>query len=174
MNEIKRFSDIVKIKVPTYKVNISVRHLRKSLQDLAGNGTLQMNPPFQRGYKWNDQQKEKYLEYFFKNGPSARDIYFNQAEFGKGIGDLQVIDGKQRLSSFFDFFDGKIKIFEKYFNEFEDQINIADTLIVNVFEFKDERDVIKWYLDTNTGGTYHTDEDLKIAIDYLNTLNDRP
>lgn len=164
-----KFRDIEEFPAPIYFVNVPVKNLRKSLEELSGSGYLDLDPPYQRSYVWTEEQKIKYLQYFFRGGSSGKHIYLNQVKWNEGEGPLSVIDGKQRLSAFFDFFDNKIPIFGHYFSEFEDVVDPMKSLIVHVNDLS-EVEAVKWYLQMNTGGTYHTEEDIKLAKDYYENL----
>jgi len=65
---------------------------------------LQLNPDFQRGHVWIENQQIKYIEYILRGGKTARVIYLNN--------------------------------------------------------LKTRKEVLQWYLEFNSYGTIHTEEEI--------------
>lgn len=171
-----KFSDIKKFPFSSYTVNVSWNYIRAWIETHNTNPDfirIEMDPFFQRGYVWTVPQKTSYLEYQLKGGFSGRDIFWNcptWMNFSDSNNVLQLVDGKQRLNSVLEFLDNKIKVFGCFFSEFEDKIGLTDpNFIVHINNLKTERDVVEWYIGINTGGSIHTEDDLKPAMNYLNS-----
>lgn len=100
-----RFSDIPQFtRSGTYEVDIPLLHLRRVISNYKEDYGLQMNPDFQRGNVWTEEQQIKYLEFYFKGGKTARVIYFNCPVFGRetercDIPNMVLVDGLQRLTA---------------------------------------------------------------------------
>lgn len=172
------FKDIPKFPTANKRTNIIFPDLKRWFEE----HNVNMDPPYQRGYVWTQEQKERYIEFIFRGGESGKDIYINapswiddckdeDQEWANGI---ELVDGKQRVTAIIEFVDNKVKLFGKYLNEYRhwegDKPAILgfryDVLIhINTLQTKEE--VVKWYLDLNSGGTIHTDNDLAIAKEYL-------
>jgi len=71
-----------------------------------------------------------------------------------------------------DFMDNKIPVFGgTYLNDFEDKFPFAKyDFIFHVNNLISQKEIVEWYLGFNTGGSIHTEDDLKPAYEYLKTL----
>lgn len=170
-----KFSEIKKFPFANYSINVSWQFLPSWLKSQAEFFNVQLDPPFQRGYKWNMDQKITFIEYQLKGGFSGKDIFWNSPNWNGHIiknDVLQLVDGKQRISTVLDFLDNKIKVFNGYsINDFEDKLPyIEPDFKFHVNNLKSQMDVVDWYLGLNTGGSIHTEEDLKPAYNYYKTL----
>lgn len=166
-----KFQDIEQFPFASYTVNQSWRYL----QDWIDNNNkdimkCDMNPFFQRGYVWTKEQKTAYIEYQLKGGFSGKDIFWNCPTWMNIRNDeniITLVDGKQRLSAVLGFLNDKVKAFGLKYSEFEGKIPIDIDLIFHINNLKTTKEVVKWYVGFNTGGSIHTEEDLKPALDYL-------
>ena len=169
-----KFKDIKRISRAGYMVDVSWAYLRswiKENQDVTEIG-CDMDPPYQRGYVWTDEQKTAYLEYIVKDGTSGKDIFWNCPGWMNSFrGPLELVDGKQRIYSVLDFLNGKIKVFGHFYNEYEDTFDwLVCRFHFHVHDLNNKIDVVQWYLDMNTGGSIHTEEDLEPARRMLEEL----
>ena len=72
------------------------------------------------------------------------------------------VDGLQRITVARRFIHNKIKVFDSYYEEFEDRIRVLQqTIFVNVNDLKTEKEVLQWYIDMNSGGTPHTSDEIE-------------
>ena len=167
-----KFSDIKQFPFANYHVNVSWRYLKDWIKN-HGEVNIDFNPPYQRGYVWSEEQKIAYVEYQLKGGVSGKDIYFNHPywmDFSLE-GELQIVDGKQRIQAVLDFLNNKIKAFGYYYNEFEDNISsLSPDFVIYINNLKSQKEVVEWYIGMNTGGSIHTEKDLEPAYEYLKTL----
>lgn len=69
--------------------------------------TIVLDPDFQREFVWSPKQKSELIESVLMGIPLPL-IYLVEREDGK----LAVVDGRQRLTTFFDFLDGKFRLSE--------------------------------------------------------------
>lgn len=125
---------------------------------------LQMNPDFQRGHVWNEEQQIAYVEFLLKGGKSGRDFYFN---WNKETDDYVCVDGLQRTTALERFVNGEIKVFNQYFEEFgftgrEAGVNALPEYRLNIYtnNLNSEKEILEWYVDMNSGGTPHSDEEI--------------
>jgi len=129
---------------------------------------LQLNPDFQRGHVWAEDQQISYIEFLLKGGKSARIIYFNHPNWmGNWQGDFVCVDGLQRLTAVMRFFNNEIKVFDTYYKDFEDKLHSDIDLIFNVNNLKTKKEVLQWYLEMNSGGTIHTEEEISRVKELL-------
>ena len=81
------------------------------------------------------------------------------------------VDGLQRITVAQRFIHNEIKVFDSYYEEFQDSIRLLDAcMFLNVNDLKFEKEVLQWYIDMNAGGTPHTAEEIfrvKKLIDKL-------
>lgn len=159
------FKDIPQFTYGSYEVDIHIRHLEKMLKSYEEDYNLELNPDFQRGNVWTEDQQIKFVEFFLRGGKSARVIYFNIGEwsFNKNtdIPQMVCVDGLQRLTAILRFIHGEIPVFGHYIGEYEDNIPLDHTLKFNINNLAYKKDVLKWYLEMNSGGTVHSDAELK-------------
>jgi uncharacterized protein with ParB-like and HNH nuclease domain len=127
---------------------------------------LQLNPKFQRGHVWTEQQQIAFLEYFFRGGKSGLVCYFNKPDWNIHVPDeayneYVCVDGLQRITACLRFVNNEIPIFGCYYKDFEDKPRMKHTLRLNVNNLKTEKEVLQWYIDMNVGGTPHTLEEIE-------------
>lgn len=168
--KITRFKDIPKFTSDgSYQVNYPLTSLVKYIEEEVSEIGLQLNPEFQRGHVWTEEQQIAWLEYHLRGGKSGNTIYLNnpfwntirkpkQGEYS----DYVCVDGLQRITAAKRFIHNEIKVFGSYFDEYEDKLRLVNgnTLILNVNDLKSEKEVLRWYVDMNAGGTPHTDEEI--------------
>lgn len=154
-----KLEDIKQMSQAKYQVNVSWDYLEKWLKDVEAN----MNPDFQRGYVWNQKQKEQYVEWVLRGGKSGRDIYFNQKGWMSSFeGDMVIVDGKQRVDAVLGFLHNEVRAYGYYRKEYTDKLRLVGCdFLVHVADLKTKKEVLQWYIDMNTGGTQHTDEEIE-------------
>ena len=77
----------------------------KSLHGKHKNGRLNIQPDFQRHFIWDEKKSSRLMESALLGIPLPV-VYLSQDNDGK----VSVIDGQQRLTSFFNFIDGRFKL----------------------------------------------------------------
>lgn len=169
-----KFSDIKQFPQSNYMVHQPWRTLLKWKEDMIETYNMDLNPDFQRGYIWGESQKRSYLEYILRGGVSGRSLYFNHPSWMKEFNEndrLEIVDGKQRLTTVIEFLENKVKAFDHYYNEFEDQPHlIGANFEVHVASLQNRKELIEWYINFNTGGSIHTEDDLRSAYEALEKL----
>lgn len=78
-----------------------------------------------------------------------------------------IVDGLQRLTAIRAFINDEIKVFGSRYSEFEDSIRQTNTMRLNVNDLRTRAEVLQWYLDFNSGGTVHSDEELAFVAGLL-------
>ena len=61
----------------SYQVNMSLEFLVKQIDTWIREEGLQLNPDFQRGHVWSEDQQVKFIEYVLRGGKSGKILYFN-------------------------------------------------------------------------------------------------
>lgn len=156
-----KFSDIPKFtQRPAYHVNVELggleRHLNRDITELG----LQLNPDFQRGHVWTQEQQIAYVEYLLRGGQSGREFYFNRiggmSNLKNPKADFVCVDGLQRLTALLRFLHNEIPVFGHYLSEYE-KVRMADVVLsFNINDLKTKKEVLTWYCEMNSGGTPHT------------------
>jgi hypothetical protein len=132
---------------------------------------LDLNPDFQRGHIWDEQQQIAYLEFLLRGGKTARVIYLNnpnwQTKESDSYTDFVCVDGLQRATSIIRFVNNEIKVFGHYYDEYEDTPRINQGVKVNINQLPTRKEVLQCYLEFNSGGTVHTEEELNRVRELL-------
>lgn len=164
----------------SYQICVHLNYLERTLQGFEEDYGLELNPDFQRGHVWTEKQQIAWLEFFFKGGKTSRVIYFNSPEFRKCSSEdrdlpptILCVDGLQRLTALRRFINNEIPIFGCYLDDFEDKtVEMRKEYIeFNVNSLQTRREVLQWYLDMNTGGTVHSDEEIRRVKALLHAEN---
>jgi hypothetical protein len=156
-----------------YQTHIQLAYLEDKLNHWINERTcsLDINPDFQRAHVWTEDQQRAFVEYLIRGGRSGLDIYFNCAGWMHNyIGPFVLVDGKQRLEACRRFLSGELKIFDGHtINDFENTNFLRSIdLIFHVNDLDSMEKVLIWYLEMNSGGTPHTEEELNKVRKMLN------
>lgn len=165
------FKDIPQfVEAGNYEINMPFGHIEERIAEWQDEHDLQLDPDFQRGHVWTEEQQIAWLEYFFQGGKSGCVLYFNTSWWGDfnkrkyEYKDFVLVDGLQRMTSILRFVRNEIGIFggNKY-GDFEGKIIMArasNNLRLNINNLKTKADVLRWYIQMNDGGTPHTSEEI--------------
>lgn len=145
-----------------YTVDIPLDMLKDNIDRYIEGYGLDMDPDFQRGYVWTEEQKEKYVEFILREGKTANVLYFNHPYWMSICekGHMILLDGKQRLSSLLGFVNNEVKAFGVYYKDFEGKFPMRIGIKINVNNMKSRADILQWYIDFNSGGTVHPKEEI--------------
>ena len=138
-----------------------IKHIDNEIQEFG----LQLNPDFQRGHVWTEEQQIAFVEYFLRGGKSGTVVYFNNPSWNNkattDYNDYVCVDGLQRITAIRRFIDNEIRVFGSYFNEFTDKLRTQLFVMrINVNDLQTKKEVLQWYVDMNTGGTPHSEEEI--------------
>ncbi len=165
-----KFKDIPQfIETGSWECHYDLDRLVKTIEDWS-NGIdtdvkLEINPDFQRGYVWEEYQQIAFIESILKGGAkNARVIYLNNPNWIKYhdrlYRDFVCVDGLQRYTAIKRFINNEIKVFGCYYNEFEDRLRMKHDMKININDLPTRKDVLQWYIEHNSGGTVHTEEEI--------------
>lgn len=157
------FADIPRfIQCAGYAVDISWSELPRYYARTVTEYHLNVSPDFQRGYVWTPEQKVRYVEFILQGGATGHDIYTNCPDWDAGgRTDYVLVDGKQRLDAVLGFLNNEFPVFGGNFRrDYTDWIrhHARFKWHVNTLATRDE--VLQWYIDLNSGGTVHSDEEI--------------
>lgn len=130
------------------------------------DGTLIIQPEYQRHYIYNDGKKDvAVIDSLLKEYPLGL-IYFNKTKDGQ----LEVLDGQQRITSFGRFVTGKLAIKyndrEEYFSglpEEKQNLILESKLVIFVCEGEEE-EIKEWFETINIQGVPLNKQELRNAI----------
>lgn len=166
-----RFSDIKRFTpFGPYSVHVGLAYLDFFLKDLDGLYGLDLEPDFQRGHVWDDERRIRYMEFFLRGGRSGRDILFNCRGWNRESPGAKVVlvDGLQRLTAARMFMRNELPVFGQFRKDFgDDPDHIRHRFSVHINDLPTQADVLVWYLELNSGGVVHTEEELQKVLDLL-------
>ena len=133
---------------------------------------LVLNPDFQRGHVWTEEQQTAYIEYLLMGGLSGRTVYLNAKDIGSPslkAQDYVCVDGLQRITAIQRFYRDEIPAFGHRYSQFEGKLNsIKLTIRVVLNDLQTREEVLQWYLELNTTGVPHSKEELDRVKALLN------
>ena len=80
-------------------------------KDLYKRGLLNLNPPYQRRSVWSQSFKDYFIDTLLLQYP-APTIFLYEEISNDGVTKYNVVDGKQRLTTIFEFFENKFPVSE--------------------------------------------------------------
>ena len=80
--------------------------------DLHNRKLLELDPPYQRRSVWNQDYKDFFIDTVL-NGYPAPAIFIYQEITSEGVSQVSIVDGKQRLSTLFEFAKNEFPVYEK-------------------------------------------------------------
>lgn len=150
-------------------------------------GGLDLNPDFQRGHVWTQEQQLRYIEAAFRGllPPSAKSVQFNCANWNARKdhktdlpGGLQCMDGLQRITAVDAWLAGEFKPFGLSIEDLDDTpwmiskgMNLKFRFHVSIFDYVTRAEVLQHYLDFNAGGTPHSAEEIARVRQMLSEAN---
>lgn len=98
--------------------------------DLYKRALLDLDPPYQRRSVWNQEYKDYFIDTILLDYPAPAIFIYEEID-PNGVAIYKVVDGKQRLTTIFEFIDNKYPIYDKatltqnagkYFNQLEQEV----------------------------------------------------
>jgi hypothetical protein len=129
------------------------------------NGKLNIRPPYQREFIYNDVRKKAVVYSIRRDFPLNVMYWIQNAE-----GMYEILDGQQRTVSLCQFYDGAYPIVvkgkEMYFNELPDadKKQFLDYKLMVYFCEGNDKGKISWFRIINIAGEKMTDQELRNAI----------
>lgn len=140
-----------------YQVDICWCSLEDWFETKGNHRKIEINPDFQRGHVWTEEQQIKFVQYKLRGGKAATELYWNSPGYSQGENNpLQLVDGKQRLTAVRRFLNNEIPAFGYLYKQYDrfPRLNVCFRFYIN--DLKTKAEVLQWYLDLNTGGVVHT------------------
>ena len=154
--------------IPTgnYQTDVHLSYLQKTIKNFIDEENLDLDPDFQRGHVWNNEQRVRFVEFILQDG-KTNPIYFNNEGWDSfKQGEFVIVDGKQRLTALLMFLNNELPVFKNldsenigYYADDFDRIPNTITLVIN--DLKTRKQVLEWYLQMNRGNIAHTEPELQ-------------
>ncbi len=160
-----------------YCIDLDFSNLMSTIEKYQQYG-LDIDPDFQRPHVWTDEQQIAFIEYILIGGQDlrAKVIQCNcpgwQSEHVGAYRDFVLVDGKQRLEALRRFLNNEIGVFNGHkLDDFEDKHILLRRFSIKIAinELKTKDEVLVWYLQINSGGTIHTQEEIDKVLALLET-----
>jgi hypothetical protein len=162
------YKDIPVISRPVFRATYSWDFILEQWVNVRGDMKVELQPDFQRGYVWTQEQQISYIENMLKGHSAGREVFFNHPTWGTFENateyPIQCVDGQQRIGAVVEFMENRLPIFGgHYFKDIGGRLPVGDRafIYVNVNNLKNKKDVLQWYIDLNAGGTVHTSEEIE-------------
>lgn len=142
-----KWSDIPKLtSAGHWRVNYDIVPFVSHIENEIKEG-LVLNPDFQRGHVWTEEQQSKFIEYYLMGGDIGI-IHLNAPNWTsvENDGTYVCVDGLQRITAFMKFVHNELKAFGHYFNEFEGRVPRDLNIVLSVNNLKTRKEVLNWYL----------------------------
>lgn len=150
-----------------YQVDIPLVHFKNYFYKQEKEKSLTIQPDFQKGFVWHEQQRINYVEYVLRGGGKEKLILANENEQG-----FVLVDGLQRLTTLNLFLDDKLRVFGCLYSEFEPlggkaglKFSITIGIKFGIAQLQTRKEVLQWYIDLNSG-TEHTQQEID-KVKYL-------
>ncbi len=150
--------------------DITVRELVKDYQDNEENGVvgyggkLDIRPPFQREFVYNDKQQKAVIDTVSKGFPL--NVMYWAVRDNDEEKPFEIIDGQQRTLSICKYINSEFSFKDLYFHNLEEdqKEKILDyKLTVYVCEGTDS-EKLEWFKTINIAGEELTDQELRNAV----------
>lgn len=143
-----------------YEVDVFWHSLERHLRSEIGYG-LELEPDFQRGHVWSEEQQIRYVEYVLRGGETSRTIIFNSPEFPKPSKDYVLIDGLQRMTAARKFMRSELPAFGTLYKDWEGHLRHYVRFQWRIITLPTRAAVLEHYLALNTAGTPHGEGEIR-------------
>jgi hypothetical protein len=130
---------------------------------------IEIDPDFQRGHVWSEQQQIAFVEHIAMGGRGASDLMWNHPSYTNNeetrcnlpTDTLILVDGKQRLTAVRRFMANEIPAFGHLLREYDGHMRLHCRLRMNVNNLQTRRELLQYYIQFNAGGVVHSDEEIE-------------
>ena len=162
------YRDIPPLMEGYYVTDVPLDFLWNTLDGYEKDYGLDMDPAFQRHHVWNVDQQIAFVEHVLRGGRNTTIRWNCKNWMGKGEkGPVTLVDGKQRLTAVLMFLSNDLPAFGTKIADFEDRMTVEAGLQFRVNNLKTDEEVLRWYLEINSGNVAHTDEELRRVQEML-------
>lgn len=145
-----------------YEIDVWWGAIEDTVSQWGQSQLVETDPDFQRVHVWDERLQRGYVEYIMRGGFAAREIFWNCSTWHRSWSTpVQLVDGKQRLEAVRKFMRGELRAFGYLVSEWDHLDMMTCRMSWYVNDLKTRAEVLKWYLDLNSGGVVHTDAELE-------------
>lgn len=147
------FDDHNLIKNEDLRLSYSQRDLSGLLGNMYSFGT-DMNPSYQRGYVWNQDDKQLLIDSIFKNMDIGKFVFVH-LPFKSQSPSYEILDGKQRLNAISEFYLNKLSYCGYFYNDMSkrEQYHFQHYMIsYDELDNVSEQQKIRYFLTLNRAG----------------------
>lgn len=159
-----------------YRLSFSQRDMRGLMLTHYGFG-VDFNPEYQREFVWTSEDKTKLLDSIFSNIEIGKFVFIRRP-FKENSPSYEILDGKQRLRTILDFYEGRFPykgiIYRDLSNRDKGMFNRCPISYAEIDrERMKESEKYKYFLRLNCGGKIQSREHLdKIEKKYLELIKE--
>lgn len=118
---------------------------------------VDFDPEYQRGYVWSPEDKELLIDSVFRNIDIGKFVFVKvpDDEWSRRQVLYEILDGKQRLSTFIEFYENRITYKGKYFNELsgtDKGVFLRHSVSFAEIDSADKKTILKHFLMLNRTG----------------------
>ena len=176
-----KFADIPQSLSSSYKCDIPWSQIERWVTKETNELGLELNPDFQRGHVWTQEQQIAYVEFMLHHSNnmssiSGTDVYFNHPGWmTTWKGDYVCIDGLQRITAVRRFMRSEIPAYGTLFKDYEDPnwINFDPRFSIHIMKMQTREEILQWYIDFNSAGTQHSQDELNRVREMISNLGDK-
>lgn len=116
---------------------------------------IDMYPEYQRGYVWTQADREYLLDSVFANADIGKFVFVHRENWKPGTPTYEILDGKQRLNTLVDFYEGRL-VYQGY--SFDDLDSVDRNFFMNHLVSSAEinnasqEEILRYFLFLNRGG----------------------
>lgn len=160
-----RFRDIpLYTRKGTWECDFPLQRVLPQLDQWIKKEGLNLDPDFQRIHVWTEAQQIAYVEFVLRGGSTGRTIYLNNPAWQRqreSNDEFVLVDGKQRVQALRRFFADEIPAFGHLNSQYSDEPDfLRQGFKINVNNLATREEVLRWYIEFNSGGTPHTAEEI--------------
>lgn len=158
-----------------YACDVPFDYLQGWLDGQRRDGQIvDLDPDFQRGHVWNDEQRSRFVEFILRGGQSSYDIRWNHPTWSASPRPedkdykprdlpevLTIVDGLQRLTAVLKFMNNEIPAFGYLRKEYTGWMRHYCRLRMHVNNLQTRADLLQWYIDLNDGGVVHSPAEIR-------------
>lgn len=156
-----------------YVADTPIGFIKDKIENWEKELGLQINPDFQRGHVWTTEQQIAFIEFILRGGKTTPLQFNHPGWMYSWKGEFVCVDGLQRLTALLKFLNNGLPVFNgNYLKDFDDPDRLCRRydIQIRVNDLKTRKEVLKWYLEMNDGGTPHTSEEINKVKELLKKI----
>jgi len=154
------FQDIPQFPRARFEIDVEWRELERVLAGWRTMYIVDLEPDFQRGHVWTEEQQVKYVEYRLRGGETGDLILWASTDWEETPPHVDLLDGLQRLTAVRRFLRDEIPVFGHHRSAWTGTLRLYHNFRFRIVETAARAELLALYLTLNDGGSVHTSEEL--------------